>query len=144
MFSDIVNDPSRKDHDISSLRYAIVGGAPVTPSLVRISEKELDLKIAVGYGMTENTCGTFLVPHGSNEDVTCNTVGSAMPGVEAKIIDNNENTLERGEIGELVTKGYFVFNGYIGDKKKTDESFTKDGFFKTGDLAMVREDQNLK
>lgn len=144
MFSDIVNDPIRKEHDVSSLGYAIVGGAPVPPSLVRISEKELDLKIAVGYGMTENTCGTFLVPHGSNEDVTVNTVGSAMPGLEAKIIDKEENTLNRGEIGEIVTKGFCVYQGYIGDEQKTKESFTKDGFFKTGDLATMREDGNLK
>ena len=52
----------------------------MTPSLVRRCETELGLQIAVGYGMTENTCGTFLVPHGSNEDVTVNTVGRALPG----------------------------------------------------------------
>ena len=67
-----------------------------------------------------------------------------MPGVEVKVIDKDENTLKRGEIGELVTKGYFVFQGYIGDQQKTDESFTKDNFFKTGDLALIREDGFVK
>ena len=52
------------------------------------------------------------MPHGSNEDVTVNTVGSPVPGVEAKIIDSEERTLKTGEIGELVTKGYFVFDGF--------------------------------
>ena len=86
MFSDILNHPLRAERDISSLKYAVVGGSPVTPSLVRQAESQLGfyffklnlvmifinlgLQIAVGYGMTENTCGTFLVPHGSNEDVT--------------------------------------------------------------------------
>jgi acyl-CoA synthetase (AMP-forming)/AMP-acid ligase II len=61
MFSDILNSPVRDKYNISSLSYAVVGGAPVTPSLVRQSQKELDMKISVGYGMTENTCGSFLV-----------------------------------------------------------------------------------
>lgn len=144
MFSDILNNPLRKQHNISSLAYAIVGGAPVTPSLAKTAEEELGLKIGVGYGMTENTCGTFLVPHGSGRDVTLNTVGTAQPGLEAKIIDSDENTLEVGEVGELVTKGFYVFKGYINDEQKTKESFTKDGYFKTGDLAFVREDKHLK
>lgn len=76
--------------------------------------------------------------------MTVNTVGSPVPGVEAKIIDADEKTLETGEIGELVTKGYFVFDGYVNDEEKTKESFTKDGWFKTGDLALMRPDGFLK
>jgi len=67
MFIDIVNDPSLADHDTSSLSYAIVGGAPVTPSLVQTAEKELNVQMSVGYGMTENSCATFLTPIGSSE-----------------------------------------------------------------------------
>ena len=67
-----------------------------------------------------------------------------IPGVEAKIIDSEENELQRGEIGEVVTKGHVVFQGYVDDEQKTKESFTKDGFWKTGDLAIVREDGYLQ
>ena len=67
--------------------------------------------MAVGYGMTENSCATFLTYPGSTEDVTCNSVGFPIPGVEAKVIDEDENTLERGQIGELVTKGFVLFKG---------------------------------
>ena len=144
MFTDILNHPIRSEYDLSSLKYAVVGGSPVTPSLVRQSQKLLDIKIAVGYGMTENTCGTFMVPHGSNMDVTCNTVGLPFPGLEAKIIDQDENTLERGQIGEIVTKGHAVFRGYVGEIQKTNESFTKDDYWKTGDLALIREDGYLQ
>ena len=76
--------------------------------------------------------------------MTVNTVGSPVPGVEAKIIDADEKTLETEQIGELVTKGYFVFDGYVNDEEKTKESFTKDGWFKTGDLASMRPDGFLK
>ena len=111
LVEDIVNDPIRADHDISSLKYAIVGGAPATPALVRKANQELGVKMSVGYGMTENSCATFLTPPGSNEDVTCNTVGFPIPGVDTKIIDDEENTLEKGQIGELVTKGFVLFQG---------------------------------
>ena len=50
MFTDMVNNKLRLEHDISSLSYAIVGGAPVTPALVKQAEIELDLMMAVGYG----------------------------------------------------------------------------------------------
>ena len=111
MFVDMINDPLLKEHDISSLQYAIVGGAPVTPSLIRKAQTELGIQMAVGYGMTENSCGTFLTPPGASEDVVANTVGLPYPGIEAKIIDENETTLQRNEVGELVTRGYMVFQG---------------------------------
>jgi acyl-CoA synthetase (AMP-forming)/AMP-acid ligase II len=60
-------------------------------------------------GMTENSCATFLTPFGATEDITCNTVGYPIPGVEAKVIDDNENAVESGEVGELCTKGFVIF-----------------------------------
>ena len=67
-----------------------------------------------------------------------------MSGLEAKIIDENGKTLERNQIGEIVTKGHVIFQGYVGDEEKTKESFTEDGFWKTGDLALIREDGYLQ
>ena len=144
MFTDIVNDPTLMNHDMSSLSYAIVGGAPVTPALVRTAAEKLDLRMCVGYGMTENTCATFLTPIGAEEHVTCNTVGFPIGGLDAKIIDTDEKTLQVGEIGELCTRGFTIFQGYVADEEKTRQSFTQDGFFKTGDLAMVNEDGTVR
>ena len=64
MFNDIINCPIKSEHDIASLSYAIVGGAPATPARVQQAEAELGAKMSVGYGMTENTCGTFLTLFG--------------------------------------------------------------------------------
>ena len=65
--------------------------------------------------MTENSGGTFQTPLGKPDDSSCGsyieTVGEAYQGVEAKIIDKEGNTVPQGTIGELCTKGYFVFNG---------------------------------
>ena len=57
MFTDIIHHPERSDFEISSLKKAIVGGAPTTPKLVREVQK-LGISLSNGYGMTENTCGT--------------------------------------------------------------------------------------
>jgi fatty-acyl-CoA synthase len=138
MFNDIVNSPIRKNHDISSLSYAIVGGSPATPALVRQAESELGCVMSVGYGMTENTCGTFLTALGDVPEITTKTVGHPIPGCEGKIINpETEEILEEGEIGELCTRGFMVFQGYVGEPEKTAESYTKDGWWKTGDLAVI-------
>ena len=141
MFNDIVNCPIKSDHDISSLSYAIVGGAPVTPALVKQAEVELDCTISVGYGMTENTCGTFLSPLGSEPEIVCETVGLPIPGVEGIVIDpETEEILPEGEIGELCTRGFVLFQGYVGDEEKTKNSYTQDGkWWKTGDLAIIQD-----
>jgi len=76
--------------------------------------------------MTENTSGTSLCPHGADEDVTVNTCGYLMPGLECKIIDQDGNTVKRGETGELVTKGWNIFQGYVNDPEATNNAFTSD------------------
>ena len=49
-----------------------------------------------------------------------------------------------GEIGELCTRGFHIFQGYVKDEEKTKENFTSDGWWKTGDLAIVRPDGAVK
>ncbi|MDE0650266.1 MAG: AMP-binding protein, partial [Gammaproteobacteria bacterium] len=64
-------------------------------------------------------------------------VGVPLPGVEMRIV--NEDTgkpCERGEVGELQTRGPHVFSGYWNDPDKTSRSFTSDGWFRTGDLGL--------
>ena len=78
------------------------------------------------------------------EDITCNTVGFPLGGLDAKIIDENENIVNWGETGEVCTKGFHVFQGYVKDEEKTKESFTQDGYFKTGDLGAFNENGTLR
>merc|ERR1712227_73070 len=86
MFTDMINSPILSDHDLSSLNYALLGGAPVTPALVKDCADRLNCNVAVGYGMTENSCATFLTPAHSDEDIVCNTVGFPTPGLDAQVI----------------------------------------------------------
>ena len=140
MFTDILHHPSRTEHDMTSLDLALVGGAPATPAMVLTAKKEFNCRVGVGYGMTENSCATFITPPGLPDDIVVSTVGLPIPGVDGKVIDpETEETLPEGEIGELCTKGFVVFEGYVGDEQKTKESFTRDGWWKTGDLAIIKD-----
>ena len=72
----------------------------------------LGCNVSIVYGMTENSGGTFQTPILSKDiNIVSETVGEPYQGVQAKIIDKDGNTVPKGTIGELVTKGYFLFNG---------------------------------
>lgn len=86
--------------------------------------------MSVGYGMTENTCGTFLTALGDVPEITTKTVGHPIPGCEGKIINpETEEILEEGQIGELCTRGFMVFQGYVGDPGSVTKKY---GFSRFG------------
>ena len=90
--------------------------------------------MSVGYGMTENTCGTFLTPLGDVPEITTKTVGYPVPGCEGKIINpETEEILEEGQIGELCTRGYMVFQGYVGDPGSVMKNSQFQAFFANKD-----------
>ncbi|MDH5184192.1 MAG: AMP-binding protein, partial [Gammaproteobacteria bacterium] len=67
------------------------------------------------------------------------TVGFPLPGVDARIVDDEGQVVASGEVGNLQVKGANVFAGYWRMPEKTAEEFTEDGFFKTGDMAMQNQ-----
>ena len=87
MIIDILNNEDLLDYNVSSLRYLTVGGAPVTTSLVAECEEKLGAEINVGYGMTENSCGTITTNSILDPEARVGAVGRPLPGVEVKIID---------------------------------------------------------
>jgi malonyl-CoA/methylmalonyl-CoA synthetase len=68
------------------------------------------------------------------------SVGLALPDVSLRIVDDDENELPAGEIGNLQVHGPNVFSGYWRMREKTAEEFTGDGYFRTGDQAIIESD----
>ncbi|NNF95456.1 MAG: AMP-binding protein, partial [Halobacteria archaeon] len=68
------------------------------------------------------------------------TVGHPLPGVTARIVDDEGKPVARSTVGNLQVQGENVFKGYWRMPDKTAEEFTPDGFFKTGDMAMLDDD----
>lgn len=125
-------------------RLLIHGGSKTTESLLS-RFTPLPARIAAVYGQTE-TCGIVLRTEAdATLDVHANTLGRAVPGVETRIVDVQRGLpCPGGEVGELQVRCSFLFSGYFADSEATAAAFTPDGFLRTGDLCLQRDDGNLE
>lgn len=139
----IANFEGLRDYDMSSLSKLHVAGAPSTPDLIRALHEKIGCTYVVGLGSTEGlNCMTRL---DYDLDTICNTSGRpCCPYAEYKIIGRDENELPANSVGELVMRGPDVFAGYFRSPEENREVFTKDGFFKTGDLARIDDVGNIR
>jgi 2,3-dihydroxybenzoate-AMP ligase/mycobactin salicyl-AMP ligase len=125
-------------HDLSSLKKMHCAGGASHPTLVRDVTEKLKMKFYNSYGATEGMA-TITRTTDSLETI-CTTVGRpTCPYDTYKVIDRDGNKLSRNAQGELVLKGPGVFTGYYNNPEENKNVFTKDGFFKTGDLAKIDE-----
>ena len=128
-------------YDLSSLAKVSIGGAHSPPDLIRSFHEKTGCVCVNSYGMVEGPSARTRLD--DDLEIICNTVGRpACPYDEFMIIDKNGNKLPPNEEGELVARGPGVFTGYL--KTDNDESFTRDGYFKTGDVALLDRAGNVK
>ena len=125
-------------HDLSSLKKMHSAGGASHPDLVKNVTKSLKMKFYNGYGATE---GMTTITRSTDDFKTiCATVGRpTCPYDTYKVIDKEGNKLPPNTQGELVLKGPGVFTGYYNNPEENKEAFTKDGFFRTGDVATINE-----
>jgi len=125
--------------DLSSIRLAVLSGTTVPPELSAAFEHLLpNGRVAQAWGMTElqfGSCGRLT----DSRDARFNSVGRAMPGTELRVVDVDTRVPLSGRTGELEVRGCSVFSGYLNNPEITAESFSADGWFKTGDLAQMDE-----
>jgi long-chain acyl-CoA synthetase len=134
----ILEHPSRHDHDLSSLEIVTYGGAPAAPALVeRIKQVFPNAEPGTGWGMTE-TSATFTHFYGEDYEHHPDSCGLPSPTGELKVVGPNGETLPLGEIGELWARGPNVVKGYWNKPEATAKTFV-DGWVVTGDLARLDE-----
>jgi len=139
----IVNFEGRGKYDLSSLKKVYSGGAPSSPELVRAVYDRLGCKFVNAYGSAEGSCAMTRLD--DDFETICTTVGQKdCPYNEFKVINQYEQEVPPGSEGELVTKGPTIFTGYYKSEEENQKIFTKDGFFKTGDLAVIDESGTIK
>jgi long-chain acyl-CoA synthetase len=119
---------------LSTLRVCICGGGPLAPSVFR-KYNQLGIDFVQGYGLTETSPIINLNPITRYKETS---VGKVVPRADMKIL----NPDERG-IGEVIVKGPMVMKGYYEMPEETAESFTADGYLKTGDLGYLDEENYL-
>ena len=125
-------------HDLSSLKKMHSAGGASHPDLVKDVTEKLKMKFYNGYGGTEGM--TTITRTTDDLETICTTVGRpTCPYDTYKVIDKDGNELPPNTQGELVLKGPGVFTGYYNNPEENKEAFTKDGFFRTGDVAKIDE-----
>ena len=125
------------DADISSLRYAICGAAPLSVELFKRFEDHSSMKILEGYGLTEGTCASSFNPYHGPQKI--GSIGLRLPYMQMKIfmVDGEGKFVreaENDEIGAVCIHGPNVFNGYLDDAHNRG-IWPKKGWLNTGDLG---------
>jgi acyl-CoA synthetase (AMP-forming)/AMP-acid ligase II len=132
--------PEVDDYDLSSLRYALCGAAPLDVEVTERAEKRLACLIRQGYGMTEASPGTHQVFDDAFTTTPPGNVGKLSPNTEARLVKpGTDDDVAPGETGELLIRGPQVMAGYLDDPEATATTITG-GWLHTGDLVRVDDD----
>jgi len=145
VYQSILDHPRAGEFDLSSLRLAVTGAAPVSVELIRRMREELEFETVVkGYGLTEATGIATMCHHDDDPETISQTEGRAIPGTEVHVVDNDGNALPAGEAGEVVIRGYNVMQGFVDDPEATAEAIDANGWLHTGDVGVLDERGNLR
>jgi cyclohexanecarboxylate-CoA ligase len=136
---DFTYSPALERHDISTLRLFISAGAAIPRKLVQDARARLRCAISAGWGMSENglvSCNGLDDP----EEKVFGTDGKPLPGMELRVLDADGRPAPTGGEGDLLVRGHSQFVGYWKRPEFTREAHTPDGWFRTGDRAVLDAD----
>ncbi len=148
IFNMLVNEPTIGTFDLTSLRRAVSGGAPASPSLIQTMEEKLGCLCVVGYGLTETSpllSKALPKAHlggGANEDLRRRaTTGFEVVGVDMRVVDREGRDVPADgvTVGEIVARSNVVMDSYYRDPEAT-AAVVRDGWFHTGDMAVVDDE----
>jgi long-chain acyl-CoA synthetase len=137
IFHTLLNHPQRESYDVSSVRVCCSGGAPMPVEVMRAFERAFGCVILEGYGLTESTAVASF--NHVDRQHKPGSIGTPIRGVDMKVVDDHDNDLPVGEVGEIVMRGHNVMKGYHNRPEATAKAM-KGGWLHTGDLARVDED----
>jgi len=145
-FIDCLDAIRRRPRDVSCLKSAWIGGAPVTPDVAMAAKQELGLKaLQAVYGMTETTAATVFSEFDAPLEVLCDNKGRPIGEFEVAVVDPaSGRSLAAGEVGEVRVRGHLVMKGYYRNPTATAEAITPEGWFCSGDLGVIDEQGYLK
>ena len=146
MFIAMFNHADFSKTNFSYMRTGIMAGANCPADLMRRAADEMNMKEIISvYGQTEASPGCTMGEVNEDIDHRVETVGSAFPGVECKIIDpETGEDLPDGENGEFVARGFNIMKGYYKMPQATNQAIDKEGWLHSGDIACKTEDGYYK
>jgi acyl-CoA synthetase (AMP-forming)/AMP-acid ligase II len=134
--------------DLRSLTYIMNGGEPIK---ARVARRFLSIlapfglpptAMHPGWGMSETSAGVVdrvFTMDASSDDDRFVPVGTPHPGVSLRVVDDSGEVAAEGTVGRLQAAGLPISQGYYGNPEQNRQSFTEDGWFKTGDLAYITD-----
>jgi 4-coumarate--CoA ligase len=134
----LAKHPLVDNYDLSALEEVFIAAAPSGPELSDAIAARLGCKALQGYGMTELSPVSHVVPRTAPKS---GAAGVTAPNTSCRIVDiETGQDLPAGAEGELWVKGPQVMQGYLNNAKATAESITEDGWLRTSDIAKIDED----
>lgn len=124
---------------LANIRWFISGGAPLPQVLAEGFHKKFGKPVEEGYGLSEASPGVAVNPAAK---VKVGSIGPALPNVAVKILDEDDQELQTGAVGELCVRGNNVMLGYLNLPEETAKTL-RDGWLHTGDLAYLDDDGYL-
>jgi acyl-CoA synthetase (AMP-forming)/AMP-acid ligase II len=144
MSIEMATHPNRHNYDLTSCTAFAAGGAPRPVDHVKKIRKEMHWGYPLlGYGLTETNgvgCGNFTENYLAKPT---STGAATKPLVDLAILDDDGKPVPQGERGEVCIRTIANFNGYWENEAATNEAFTDDGYFRTGDIGYLDEDGYL-
>jgi long-chain acyl-CoA synthetase len=137
MYGALLHHPERESYDTSNLRICITGGASMPVEVLRGFEEAFDCEVLEGYGLSE-TSPVACTNHPGHPRKP-GSIGTPLEDVEMKVVDEDDNEVAQGEVGEIVIRGHNVMKGYWQRPDATEEAM-RGGWFHSGDMARVDED----
>ena len=138
LFVALMDHPGFRQLDFSALKVTNSGGTALVKATAERWEALTGCRIVEGYGLTETSPVASTNPYG--QLARLGTVGIPVAGTAFKVIDDDGNELPLGERGELCIKGPQVMKGYWQQPEATAQALDADGWFKTGDIAVIDPD----
>ena len=142
MIQFVLSEPACKTTDFSSVKGLLYGGSPISPTLMRVALKTFDCNFFQAYGMTETgNIAVCLRPedHSLGGNKRMKSAGKPLPGVEAHIVDRQNNILPANETGEICLKSPSTMLGYWSNESETNKVLI-DGWMRTGDVGYIDDE----
>lgn len=137
LYRALLDAPGFSEVDTKRLKVVIAGGMAVQRVVAERWKQATGVPIIEAYGLTETSPGIIANPL-NIEDWT-GTIGMPIPSTQATILDESDNEMPLGEVGEICVRGPQVMPGYWNRPDETAKVFTADGWLRTGDMGFVDE-----
>jgi len=137
MYGALLHHPERESFDTSSLRICITGGASMPVEVLRGFEDAFGAKVMEGYGLSETS--PVACSNHPDKERKAGSIGTPIEGVEMRVVNENDEPVAQGEVGEIVIRGHNIMKGYWQRPDATEEAM-RGGWFHSGDMARVDEE----